>query len=420
MGDVPDPGQKISMDRLDQVLWKLQRHAFHHAVCGAVAYLEGNVNAEQLNEWHQGLVKDFPRLTWLVGGSERNPAWEPDPHFAIEHHLSRIPHPHDEDPRHLLRLVHDLTNEPFPPDTPPWHAYLIEDADGQTLYFLKISHAIADGLRLVDLMRRRQSSVTSTDSASKVRELPPKAHRPKRLLLWYRLLSNLHTSHRQLRSTGNGSDREIFFFTLPLEQIKQAAKVAGQVTANDVMLCAVAHGMARYRKEYEEGTPRRLRVMVLVGRFRVPTPHTGNAINFASIRLPTRHTDMKAALQETRQAVVAAGGAQPADVAGLAAALAPHVPGAFIAMGLNYAARRHDYMATNVPAGKDSLTIADKRATAVFGMPPLMGTGMVTAMVSYQGTCHFTVHVDPAVISNPQGLNQCIRAAFDDVMKISR
>ncbi|MBT2384969.1 wax ester/triacylglycerol synthase domain-containing protein [Streptomyces sp. ISL-11] len=420
MGEVSDLGQKIAMDRLDQVLWKLQRHAFHHAVIGVVAYLEGGVEAEQLREWHHRLVTDCPRLACRVGGSDRNPVWEHDPHFAVERQMSRISLPPDADSSQLLRLVHHLLYAPFALETPPWHGYLIEDAGGRTVYFLKISHALADGLRVVDLLRRRRPPVDGECMAPAKRDLSARAHGLRRAPMWYRLVADLSAAGRHRQLPNISAAREFEFFTVPLIKIKQAAKAAGQVSVNDVFLCGVARGLARYREEYEEETPRQLTVMSLVGRFRIPTRHTGNAINFASVRLPTPHADVKTALQETRKAIVSAGGTRPVDVAGLAAALSPHVPSGLIARGLKYAARRHDVMVTNVPAGQAPFSIADSRVTTVFGIPPLMGTGMITAMVTYQGTCHFTVHMDPAAISHPQGLCQCIRAALDDVVDIAQ
>ena len=51
----------------------------------------------------------------------------------------------------LYRLIDDLCNQHLPSDLPQWRSDYIENTDGLSCWILRISHGIADGIRLVSV-----------------------------------------------------------------------------------------------------------------------------------------------------------------------------------------------------------------------------------------------------------------------------
>jgi hypothetical protein len=397
------------------MLWKIQRHAYYYTTVAIFAHLDGPVDSAQLRAWHQELVAANPRFAHRVGGSNRRPRWEPDPHFTVDRHVLRVSLPIDADEARLQHLMLSLVNTPLPADTAPWQAYLIDGApDGRVLYVLKTVHALADGLRLMELFNGRRSPIGADPSGEAAGRRERAARGLARARLWYRLTGSVIAPTGTEKETEKASGvRQYALYTVPRTDLKQAAEAAGG-TANDVLLCAVARGVARYRSQQHGRHPTELSVMTMVGRRHLSAPHAGNNITFASLVLPTRD-DIGEALRGTRAAVEASGGSRPADVAALASRLAAVMPPSLLVAGLRHLARRHDVMVTNVPLSRDTISIAGRAASAVFGIAPLLGTSIVVAMLSYRETCHITVNVDPARIADLPVLVHCLRAAFDEI-----
>ncbi|MGW8066575.1 wax ester/triacylglycerol synthase domain-containing protein [Streptomyces ziwulingensis] len=409
MDDAHTAGPSHRMAPLDQVFWKLQRHAPHRATLAVLAHLEGAVDPSGLVEWHHGLIAAWPRLACRVADGRR-PRWEPDPHFRVERHVSHVAVPYPPDDPRLDHLVHNLVDTSFPPDTAPWQAYLMDGPDGNSTYLLKIAHALTDGLRLVDLVRGRPSHIDAPAPRKNDTHL---AHggRLRRALRWRRPAALLLSpGHRP--TVRASAARQYASFTFPLEQLRRTALRAPAGSVNDVLMHAIAHGLARYRARYAGESPRPLSVLTLVGRWPLSAPGVGNDLTFATFRLSGRHDGVDSALRETRAAVTGAGGDRPPDVAALAARISPFVPGRTLVASLNRLGRRHDFMITNVPAGRRPFSIAGAPATAVYGVPPLLGTEMVTAVVPYRETCHLSVVTDPARITDIDALVICMREAL--------
>ena len=51
----------------------------------------------------------------------------------------------------LYGLIDDLCNQHLPTDLPQWRSDYIENEDGLSCWILRISHGIADGIRLVSV-----------------------------------------------------------------------------------------------------------------------------------------------------------------------------------------------------------------------------------------------------------------------------
>ncbi|MFK8850863.1 wax ester/triacylglycerol synthase domain-containing protein [Streptomyces sp. Ac-502] len=403
------------MAPLDQLMWKLQCDAPHQATVTVLAYLEPPADLARLTSWHEKLIRDYPRLTHRVGGSAHRPYWETDPHFALEDHLVHIGLGKEAGEKAFSRLLHSLVNTSFPADRAPWQAYLIDGVQGGdgVLYILKISHALADGLQIAGLLNGR----------IKAGGPPPSKHVPDprgglrrdRVTLWRQWGTTLLLPARpRKRAPAPSRARRYAFFTADLEPMQRTAKITGG-TVNDVLLCAIARATGRYLAVRDATGPSAFRALSLVALRRPRAPHAANHFTLASITVPAQQTETTAALRAVRAAVTAAGGPQPADILSLAAKAARYLPAPLLISGIKHLGRRHDFMATNVPVGKDPITIGGRRVQALFGVAPLAGTPVITTFVSYRGTCHISLNADPAAITDLPAFTDQLRTALHEI-----
>ena len=100
--------------------------------------------------------------------------WEPDNDFDIEHHVRHTALPHPGRVLELLALCGQLHSNLLDRHRPLWEASLIEGlADGRFAMYLKVHHAVVDGVSALRLLQRGLSE----DPAER-KMPPPWADRP--------------------------------------------------------------------------------------------------------------------------------------------------------------------------------------------------------------------------------------------------
>lgn len=77
--------------------------------------------------------------------------WEPDPEFNIADHLSAASLPDPDDPRCMQALVAQHRNEMLDRNRPLWRLIWVQHYRGGSAVILRSHHALADGMRLVQL-----------------------------------------------------------------------------------------------------------------------------------------------------------------------------------------------------------------------------------------------------------------------------
>ncbi|MBY8886075.1 WS/DGAT domain-containing protein [Streptomyces sp. PTM05] len=403
-----EPVRPTVMAPLDAMLWRLQRQAPHRTGIAGFAHLDGVVEREDMLAYHRDLVRRHPRLTCRATG-HRRPRWQPDPAFSLDRHTTSITLSRDAPPHQLASLTAHLIGTPLPTDAPPWHAYVINQSGegaGRAVYLFKTAHALADGLRLIELVQGRRPEPGGT--ASSWQPAPAPVGPRVRAELWAR------TALQALRAPGNGTpssgSRHHAFFTFPKERIASAAATAG-CSGNHVLLCSVARGVARL----DPHGPHQVRGLTVVGDPHLPDARAGNGVTFASVTLPGADQEPRAALRATRAAVEASGGRRPPDVAALAATLAGALPTRAVSAGLDFFVGRHAFMASNVPAGRAPFTVAGRTVLQLFGVAPLFGGALMVTMVSYRDTCHFSLAADPAHVADVDELAEGVRDALSEI-----
>ena len=109
------------------------------------------------------------RLVQVPFGLDR-PYWVADRELDVEYHLRHIALPKPGDWRQLMIQVARLHSRPLDRDHPLWEAYVIEGLDhipklppGAFAMFIKIHHAVVDGMAAVHLMRELHASTPAAD-----------------------------------------------------------------------------------------------------------------------------------------------------------------------------------------------------------------------------------------------------------------
>jgi WS/DGAT/MGAT family acyltransferase len=120
----------------------------------------------RLHQWKQFRRK----LVELPLGIDR-PYWVEEPEIDLEYHVRHIALPRPGDWRQLMIQVARLHSRPLDRAHPLWEAYVIEGLDnipklppGAFAIFLKIHHAIVDGMAAVHLMRELHTSTPDNEA----------------------------------------------------------------------------------------------------------------------------------------------------------------------------------------------------------------------------------------------------------------
>ena len=78
-------------------------------------------------------------------------------------------------------------------------------------------------------------------------------------------------------------------------------------------------------------------------------------------------------------------------------------------------AARIDFATTNVRSSSRPLYVAGRKMTAVFAPGPVAGSAMIVSVLTYNGTMHLMLTIDPAAITEPAALRDDIEAAYQEL-----
>ncbi len=250
-----------------------------------------------------------------------NPVWEVlgDEEVDLDYHVqhSTLPHPGGE--RQLGVLVSDLHSRPHDLTRPLWEFHVIDGlADGRFAIYLKVHHALIDG---VGLMRRLNRMVTDDPHdrdlvpvwavGAQSGEPTPRASRP-RASLGKRITGGVAQSAAFLRAATSiageavrpsdpdaatlfGAPRSVLneritqrrrvaTQSFELERIKQVAK-AVDATVNDVFLAISSAALRRYLTERGQLPEASLTAAVPVAMRDAEDTTAGNAFSLLLVKL---------------------------------------------------------------------------------------------------------------------------------------
>jgi hypothetical protein len=199
--------------------------------------------------------------------------------------------------------------------------------------------------------------------------------------------------------------------TAPFAETKQAAKQLGG-TLNDAFLTAAADAAGRYHTKL--GAPvDELRASMAVS---TRTAESGtNAFSIARISVPTGPMP----IAERFRAIVEASRASRGGGAPSLDSLAPVVgtlPTSVITRLARQATQAIDFATSNVRGAAVPMYIAGSRIQANYPIGPLLGVSFNLTLVSLPGSLDMGVNIDPAAVTEPELLRECLEASFADLI----
>lgn len=368
-------------------------------------------------------------------------AWDDDPTFSLQHHLSHRTLPHGGT-RALQSFTSRVATDRLDAEHPLWRLYLVDGFGKGSALVAKLHHCMADGFALVgillsladDLARERRDAAAPAASA-----LAPAPHRtpayqdlrpgggaaellrralvdPARALdlagrgaTFARSLARLALLaadpptllHRAL----SGRRRTAFSPPLPLSALRERAR-ALHVTVNDLLVAALAGALRTELLAAGEDVASDVRALVPVNlRALVPAAldgEMGNCFGLVFLALPV-HADSpreRLALVARRTAEVKRSPDAVVTYAVLDAI--GHLPGPVELFVTEFFSRKASLVVTNVPGPRERLHLAGHEIDRMmFNVPHPASLGLGVSILSYAGEVRIGARADVAVMADP-------------------
>ena len=138
-------------------LWLTMDRPNNLMVVDGVMVLTETVDLESVRAVYDEALGRFPVFRRKAVQAGLGWAWQDDPDFAIDRHLSEVSLPEPADTVALQQFLAEQRTVPLPKDRPLWLAFLVSEVnlpDGTvgSAVVSRFHHAIADGVRLTQVM----------------------------------------------------------------------------------------------------------------------------------------------------------------------------------------------------------------------------------------------------------------------------
>lgn len=457
-------GGPAEMSAWEALMWRAEGDLRTRSTGVVIELLDTEPDWDRLVAAHARVSEQIPRLRERVVEPLLPlvaPAWTPDPHFDLSYHLQHIRLPHNSSQADLYASAAALASRPLDPNRPPWEALLVSGLDGgRAAYFLKIHHAMTDGLgllQLLDLTHGRGPDREAHDTTS----LPPvRAAISPSNLLTKRLREKVIRAPRDLlRSAADvvgrivadpvafGTETYRFgesllrvmtpppverspllsdgghgyhFLTheVPLADLKAAGRAAGG-SVNDAFLAALLGAFRRYHESMGV-TLAYLPMAIPVSLRTDQDPMGGNKFAGARFVAPVGEADPAARIAAIRGFIGAARNEPAIGFLDLIAPVLSRLPGAVLTQLAGEMTGVSDLQASNLAGIGRTLYLAGAEVTHVFPMGPRPGVAAMVTMLSYNGICCIGVNLDPDAIADVPLFEQGLHDGFDEVLALAR
>jgi WS/DGAT/MGAT family acyltransferase len=207
------------------------------------------------------------------------------------------------------------------------------------------------------------------------------------------------------------------YLSIPLPELKRAGKAVG-CTINDAFVASVAGGLARYHAAL--GAPvESLRMLMPVNvrggekadvvgnqfapaRFEVPVGIDSPAERIVAIGKLCRGQRDEPALPWLEEITNVLGA--------LPSALTNNLFGAM--------QKTTDFTTSNVPGPRRTTWMSGARIDGFMPFGPMAGASINVTAFSYDGVMHVGINMDPAAVSQPKLLVECLKSGFEEVLAI--
>jgi len=461
------------MSEADALMWHIEADPVLRSTITSLWVLDRAPDPARFAARVERATREIPRLRQRVVADPLGlapPRWEVDPHFDLHFHIRRLRAPEPGDERALLDLARPIAMQAFDKDRPLWELVVVDGLEGgRSAVVMKLHHAISDGVGLVRMTSSliERSREPGPDEAEQGEDRPPAAlpeagsvgllARTRDALVWRAqrrgealrgmvggatrragafLRAPLEGSRRAAATassiarvlapasaplspimTGRSLGLRFDTLSLPLEELKRAGRTL-DATVNDVFVAAVAGGLGRYHESLgrpvdslrmlmpvnlrEGDRGRRAGNQFAPARFEVPVGLADPAARVARIGALVRGQRSEPALPLIEPMTAALGGLPR-----------PLVTALFGAMQ-----KTTDFTTSNVPGPRFTTYLAGARLERVVPFGPLAGAAINVTVFSYDGVMHVGIASDPAAVTDPELLLECLRKGFDEVLAV--
>jgi diacylglycerol O-acyltransferase len=454
-------GQPLS--DAEALMWRLGSHdARLRPVITVVAVLDASPGVDAVAERAAALVREVPRFAARVAPPVTPlspPRLVPDDQFDPAAHVRVVAAPGDGTLDDVLALVGPLAGDGLDPSRPLWQMTLVEGmAGGRAALVVRVHHCLTDGMGalllaavlfgapsdpggasraappgpggvgsalsdlLADVRREADVSLAMVRAAlpaaagllrAAVAPVPPDGEAGAVAGLLGSVARALAVDGRPASPVMTGRSASVVLGALEMDL--GAVRTAGQAvgaTVNDVFVAAVLDGFGRYHAKHGS-RPEVLRLAVPID-LRDGEPADGDNHFFparimapvaggARERLAQVHELIGAARREPSVAAFAA----LASVAARLPAAEALAARALLAV---------DVVTSNVAGSPVPLGLAGVPVRQLLPFGPRSGAACNVTTVSYDGTLHVGVNVDPAAVPDAGTLLECLSDAFADAV----
>lgn len=445
---------------LDALLLKGDADPATRAIMSSALLLNHAPDFERLIEAFERASRSVPRMrekvinsSWSLG----QPQWVTDDHFDVLDHVRQVGAPRDRSLEAVLAMASTTATAAFDPARPLWDASLITGlADEKAVLFLRVHHAVADGVRAIHMMahlldlepapskaelpvlEQRGSSLRrvstrlarTTSQAVLAQQLRARDAARASLRSTLRPITSTSSAATYVRSamrafgTGGATPSPLLqsrsrarkFDTLefPLEDMRSCAK-AGSATVNDVFLAGLLGGMRKYHEAFGapiDDTPLSFPIDVSGAE----APESGNHFSAAVIPGPSAEPDPTARLKAVHELVTSRRAEPGVDAAVRLAPVLHQLPSWIATAAISAYSRRLDLQASNIVGPDCPVYLAGTRVHRFHAFGPLPGVPAMAVLVSYEGICTIGFTIDPAAITDPELFVRLTREAFEELL----
>ena len=471
---MPKPPRTRFSDRMsdsDALMWNIEADPALRSTIVSCWVLDRSPDWERFEAKLEQCTHEVPRLRQKVAADPLGlapPAWEDDPHFDLGFHVRRMNAPGDGSLEALVAAAQPIGMQAFDRDRPLWELHVFEGLEGgRAGVVMKLHHAVSDGVGLVRMtegMIERTRQGESAEAGSQKRGRVPipatevgeierirragaaalrkRVDQTRRLgtALAETMVAGVREPSETARKLTDGvrslgrllapvtepmsplmqgrslSNRYDMVF-LKLDELKRAGKAAGG-TVNDAFVAGVTAGLRRYHESLGQPVDELRMNMPINMREGEKGKEAGNQFMPVRFAVPISIENPVERMQEIRRRV-AAQRSEPAlplidEISGVIGAL----PGDGAARFSGLMMKAIDFTTSNVPGPRFPVYMSGAKIEHMFGFGPLAGAAANVTCFSYDGELAIGVNVDPAAVTDPALLVECLHKGFAEVCSV--
>jgi hypothetical protein len=193
---------------------------------------------------------------------------------------------------------------------------------------------------------------------------------------------------------------------------------ACDVSINDVFVAAVTGGIGLYHERM--GAPvDELRMAMAISTREGSADTAANRFTPTRVLVPVGPKDPAARLRGVRERIGTLRNEPALAAADSLAGLVSGLPTSLLVGLMRSQTRTIDFATSNLRGSPIELFVGGARIDATYPMGPRTGCALNVTMISYCGELGLGIHSDPAAVTDPDGLVDCLRESFDALLELA-